>query len=193
MKTTFLLFIFLAGMISVQAQKPNWQNLDLQKDSVFGISTEKAYSDLLKHKQKKKKYKPVVVAVIDGGVDTGHEDLRSVIWTNPKEIAGNGRDDDNDGYIDDLHGWDFIGGPKGDIDQETLELTRLIRDGKGTPAMLAEYHKQVIKDSAIVKNIQGFQRVLDGMVSKMGKDTPTLADFKSYNAVEPGEQQIKKI
>ena len=53
--------------------------------------------------------KPIIVAVIDGGVDSNHEDLKTVIWTNPKEIAGNGKDDDHNGYVDDVHGWNFLG------------------------------------------------------------------------------------
>src|ERR1700722_510729 len=107
MKKRPVLALALLCFLHVTAQQPNWQNLDLQKDSVFGISTEKAYKELLHHK----KYKPVIVAVIDGGVDTSHEDLKTVIWNNPKEIPGNGIDDDHDGYTDDVHGWDFIGGP----------------------------------------------------------------------------------
>ena len=54
------------------ALKPNWQNLDLKTDSVFGISTKKAYTQLLQSK----KHVPVIVAVIDGGVDINHEDLK---------------------------------------------------------------------------------------------------------------------
>lgn len=50
----------------------------------------------------------IVVAVIDTGVDYTHPDLAANIWTNPGEIAGNGIDDDGNGYIDDVHGWDFI-------------------------------------------------------------------------------------
>src|ERR1700722_7564653 len=107
----------LSTVLSVRAQKTNWQNLDLQQDTVFGISTEKAYTTLLKDK----KPHPVIVAIIDGGVDTAHEDLRQVLWSNPKEVPGNGIDDDKDGYIDDVHGWDFIGGPKGDVNHENLE------------------------------------------------------------------------
>jgi len=49
----------------------------------------------------------VVVAVIDSGVDVNHPDLAANIWTNPGEIAGNGIDDDDNGYIDDVNGWDF--------------------------------------------------------------------------------------
>jgi hypothetical protein len=97
-------------------QKANWQNLDLKKDSVFGISTEKAYTELLKGK----KSNPVLVAVLDGGVDLNHEDLKRVIWTNKKEIAGNGIDDDKNGYADDIHGWNFLGGKNGSIEFEAL-------------------------------------------------------------------------
>jgi len=82
----------------------NWSYLDLTDDSVPGISLYKAYA-LLKGRPSKK----VVVAVIDGGVDIGHEDLAPIIWTNPGEVPGNGVDDDHNGYIDDLHGWNFRG------------------------------------------------------------------------------------
>ena len=67
----------------------------------------------------------MIVAVIDSGIDTLHEDLKPILWTNPKEIPGNGIDDDGNGYIDDIHGWNFLGGKDGkSVDHETLELTR---------------------------------------------------------------------
>src|ERR1700761_3108498 len=113
--------LLLALLQPVHAQKTNWQNMDLQQDSVFGISTEKAYSTLLQ----KKRSRTVLVGVIDSGVDTAHEDLKAVIWDNPKEKPGNGVDDDHDGYIDDGHGWDYIGGPKGDVAHATLEAVRM--------------------------------------------------------------------
>ncbi len=50
----------------------------------------------------------VLVGVIDSGIDTGHPDLAENIWTNPGEIPGNGVDDDGNGFIDDVHGWDFV-------------------------------------------------------------------------------------
>lgn len=130
-----VLFLVLALQpIAIQAQSSsnvtkdkrvqkfeNWQNCDLKKDKKNGVSTDLAYSELLKGKSSTE----IVVAVIDGGVDIFHEDLKEVIWTNPKEIAGNGIDDDNNGYIDDIHGWSFLGtGKKGSLVYETLEITR---------------------------------------------------------------------
>src|SRR5690606_26277942 len=70
----------------------------------------------------------VIVAVLDGGVDINHEDLKDVLWTNAKEIPGNGKDDDGNGYIDDVNGWNFIGNANGkNVDADNLEVTRLIR------------------------------------------------------------------
>jgi cell wall-associated protease len=86
-----------------------WQLLDYRTDSVFGAGINRAYKELLKGKIAH----PVVVAVIDMGVDTAHEDLVGHIWTNSKEIPGNGIDDDHNGYVDDIHGWNFLGGKNG--------------------------------------------------------------------------------
>lgn len=100
-----------------------WQLLDLQEDRVPGTSATRAYRELLAGRSPER---TVVVAVIDGGVDTAHVDLRDVLWTNPDETPGNDRDDDGNGYVDDVHGWNFIGGPDGrNVDEETFEVTRL--------------------------------------------------------------------
>jgi len=73
-----------------------------------------------------KKGETVVVAVIDSGVDYEHEDLKSVMWINPGEVAGDGIDNDKNGYIDDVHGWNFIGNAKGEnVHRDNLEITRL--------------------------------------------------------------------
>jgi subtilisin family serine protease len=53
----------------------------------------------------------VVIAVVDTGVDYNHPDLASNIWCNSDEIAGNGIDDDSNGYVDDVRGWDFVSVP----------------------------------------------------------------------------------
>src|SRR6202035_4979609 len=108
-----------------------WQLLDYRTDSVFGAGVNRAYEDLLKGK----KASPVIVAVIDGGVDTGHEDLVGHIWTNTKEIPGNGIDDDHNGYVDDIHGWNFLGGENGkNILIESYESSREYYRLKNIPA-----------------------------------------------------------
>jgi subtilisin family serine protease len=95
----------------------NWYN---QEDQ--GMYTEKAYKFL-----KKKKSQTVIVGVIDSGVDIEHEDLKGQIWINDGEIAGNGIDDDNNGYIDDVHGWNFLGNAAGEhVDAARLEMTRIL-------------------------------------------------------------------
>ena len=67
----------------------------------------------------------MIVGVVDSGVDINHEDLKSIIWTNPKEIPNNGIDDDKNGYVDDVHGWNFLG----EINQENLEYVRILKKG----------------------------------------------------------------
>ena len=100
----------------------DWQLLDVS-DRVAGISERKAERELLAGKQPKR---TVLVAVIDGGIDTAHVGLKANLWSNPKEVAGNGKDDDNNGYVDDVRGWNFIGGKDGkDVQYDLLEVTRL--------------------------------------------------------------------
>lgn len=98
-----------------------WYTLDATDDGVHGISLARAYEML----EGREPQREVVVAVIDSGVDIEHEDLAGMIWTNPGEVPGNGLDDDGNGYADDLHGWNFIGGPDGqNVEHDTYELTR---------------------------------------------------------------------
>lgn len=98
----------------------NWHQLDLKADGYYGISLNNAYNFL-----KGKKSKTVVIATIDSGIDTNQTDLKSILWVNPKEVPNNGKDDDKDGLVDDVHGWDFLGGPGGKVDYtETTEEVR---------------------------------------------------------------------
>lgn len=101
------------------ASLKDWFLRDPETDKLQGMSVEKAYT-LLKGRPSK----AVIVAVIDTGVDFNHEDLKDVMWVNEKEIADNGIDDDKNGYADDIHGWNFIGGKTGNVKQDTYELTR---------------------------------------------------------------------
>ena len=99
----------------------NWHLLDREKTGFYGISLDRAYSLL-----KGKKSQQVIVAVIDSGVDTLHEDLKPVLWKNTKEIPGNGKDDDKNGYTDDLYGWNFLGGKDGkNVKQDSDEASRV--------------------------------------------------------------------
>jgi subtilisin family serine protease len=118
--------VVLAGGCSFTAlsQKEvvkGWHLLDKQDDGYNGISLEKAYKYL-----KNKHSQTVVVAVLDGGVDTTHEDLKAVLWRNPSEINGNKTDDDGNGYADDYYGWNFLGNPNGtNVEKESAEAARL--------------------------------------------------------------------
>jgi subtilisin family serine protease len=106
-----------------------WHLLDHQKDGFYGISLEQAYNEL---KAAGKKSQTVVVAIIDSGVDTTHEDLKAVLWHNPKEIPGNKVDDDHNGYVDDVFGWNFLGNPDGrSVTKDSYEGARLYHDLKG--------------------------------------------------------------
>src|SRR5882724_7258656 len=104
------LAVFAQGNSAKTELPKGWHLLDKDQDGFYGVSVNKAYEFA---RQKKLKSKTVLVAVIDSGVDTLHEDLKGILWTNPKEIPGNGIDDDHNGYIDDIHGWNFIGGKDG--------------------------------------------------------------------------------
>lgn len=99
-----------------------WPERDIFTDSIPGLSIDKAYNFI-----KDKKGLTVVVGVIDSGIDIEHEDLKDVIWVNEDEVAGNGKDDDNNGYVDDVYGWNFLGGDEGQDNPEQLELTRIVK------------------------------------------------------------------
>jgi subtilisin family serine protease len=112
-----------AGPTTAEAAQAQWYLRDPQLDKTPGTGTTRAYAELLKGRVPT----AVVVAVIDSGIDTAHVDLKPVLWRNAREIPGNGIDDDKNGYIDDVHGWSFLGGKDGrNISVETLESTRIV-------------------------------------------------------------------
>ncbi len=116
------LFLLIAGTIQGQDQDlKDWYHKD-PSTGTTGVSVYKAYNELLEGMESQ----PVIVAIIDSGIDIEHEDLKDVIWTNAGEIPNNGIDDDGNGYVDDVHGWNFIGGRDGrNVGPETYEVTRL--------------------------------------------------------------------
>ncbi len=213
-----LLFLFFIGInLSVQAQNkkvtlpPNWFNLDLASNGYFGISTEKAYNEILKGKTPKAK---IIVAVIDGGTDIKHEDLKDVLWTNPKEIPGNGIDDDGNGYIDDIYGWNFIGSNKGNLAYDNLELVRIKKKFEpiyrstipstvldSTERKEYELYKKVLADfgkkydeaSSAFPIYIAIKKVLDSVAFINKKEIPSLVDIDKYTADDEMEVYIKKI
>lgn len=205
-KKTVIIITFLFSGFIAGAQIPNWQNMDLKKDSIFGISVEKAYSELLKDK----KSKPVVVAIIDSGVDTAHEDLKNTLWINTKEKRGNGKDDDKNHYIDDINGWSFLGSSKGNVNYDNLEITRLIRaqqakfgglksipkDTVGLYAynqMREKYDQQLLEAQQTLRGIGRFVQILDTMLVNMKNPNPTAADLEAYSTSDPAELQVKQV
>ncbi|TDO23363.1 S8 family peptidase [Pedobacter duraquae] len=190
---------------------PNWYNLDRVESGYFGISTEKAYRELLKDKKPKKE---IIVAVLDGGVDVNHEDLKDVIWTNPKEIPGNGIDDDGNGYIDDIHGWNFIGSAKGNLAYDNLELVRIYR--KLTPKyrsminannldslektefalyrkVTAELGKKYDDAHQTFRVLDLITKMLDSVARVNQVKVPTLEQMDAYKPADEEEEQVKKI
>ena len=108
-----------------ESQMQVWSHLDMATDSIPGMSIAKAYQFL-----EGKQGTTVIVAIADSGIDVEHEDLKAVAWINPKEVAGNNKDDDTNGYVDDIHGWNFLGNKAGTIvNADQLEITRIVKSG----------------------------------------------------------------
>jgi len=208
---TGLLFVSAATFGQTDSLK-GWHLLDEQTDSLHGISINKTYDFL-----KGKKSKPVIVAIIDSGVDTTNEDLKNVLWTNPKEIAGNGIDEDKNGYIDDIHGWNFLGGKDGrNIKTESAEASRVYHrykskfsnkdikedDLSGDDKEQYELWKQAAdiinakpQDQVELmflemayKAVKKHETVLK---EEMKKDTFTTAEVEKYTPVSPLAQKAK--
>lgn len=191
-----------------ETQLQNWNQSDLLLDTIPGMSVTRAYDELLKHR----KSKTVIVAVVDSGIDINHEDLKGSIWKNPKERI-NGRDDDNNGYIDDIHGWNFLG----DIVAENMEFVRIIRDNKSrfenvNPATLsakdkqlynvyvsakAEYEKEVSENSQTLQQytpiLAQVKQAHDFATKRLGKATYTSKELLGMEAQTEQEQAYKQM
>ncbi|MEO5893234.1 MAG: S8 family peptidase [Ferruginibacter sp.] len=193
----------------------NWYLQDRDSTGIYGISLDKAYEFV---KTKKLKSKQVLVAVIDSGIDTLHEDLKSILWTNQKEIPGNGIDDDKNGYIDDVHGWNFLGGKDGrNVSKDSYEAARVYNKLKmkygsflpdSTPARPEEKEEleifkkaqQIIVGDINPMEINLMKQLLpvflkgDSVIAKdLGKTEYNYGDVSKYIAVNPDARKAKAL
>ncbi len=188
----------------------NWPHADISTDSVPGMSLAKAYEFL-----SGKKTQTTIVAVIDSGIDINHEDLKDQAWVNTGEIAGNGKDDDKNGYIDDIHGWNFLGGAKGAATPEQLEITRIykkldLKYADKTIGQISEkdkeeyayYHKvkkdfdkRVAEATKDYEYYQGLEKMLKeadaAAQKKFNKKDYTIADLNTLSAEEQNPLLMK--
>ena len=177
----------LKVMDLTEAEQKNWGHLDLVKDTIPGMAVDKAYSELIKNKKGEK----VIVAVIDSGIDIDHEDLDGVIWTNKREIPNNGKDDDKNGYVDDIHGWNFLG----DAYDEQLEYVRILASGDTSNPTYAEAQTKYGEDYQLwtgrktqYEQIAQVIRNADETLKKhLGKNDYTI---KEVNSIKTEDQNL---
>jgi cell wall-associated protease len=166
-----------------------WSHLDLVKDTIAGMSVDKAYAELLQGKTGVK----VIVGIVDSGVDIEHEDLKGMIWTNPKEIPGNGIDDDKNGFIDDVHGWNFLGNAV----HENLEMTRVVKKGDDGSAVykeaLAQYNDRYDKALKDKQQVDFLLDVHNTIKKELNKSTYKIEDLSKITSADPKVLQSKKI
>jgi subtilisin family serine protease len=177
-----------------EVEKDNWKDYDLVTDTIPGMSINKAYTELIKDK----KGKTVIVAVIDSGVDITHEDLDGVLWTNKGEIPNNGKDDDNNGFIDDVHGWNFLG----DVVKENLEYERILRDKANMPAdkvakAQKEYNEKLAAAGQTKQRYEQFLQQLNQydpiLVKETGKEKYEKEDVVAIDSDKEDVQAAKSF
>ncbi len=164
-----------------ETQKKQWHLLDLEQDSIPGISVDRAYAELIKEKKGEK----VVVAIIDSGVDIEHPCLANVLWVNEDEIPNNGLDDDQNGYVDDVHGWNFLG----EAEKENMEYVRLMKitepdsdDYKTYNSFLEKEKKKVEEELPQIKAL--LQRIITAdsvLVAATGKTDYSIEDAQAIS------------
>lgn len=169
-------------------EEKNWSHLDLKNDTVPGVSLNLAYEKIVKPKSK-----TVVVAVIDSGIDITHEDLRENIWINEDEMPNNGIDDDRNGYIDDVNGWNFLG----DANNEQLEYVRLLASKNAAHPRYSEaedlHRKERVKYIGLKQQYRSILEQVNtsesAVLDYLKKDTFTKDDVYGISTNDPNLKQ----
>jgi subtilisin family serine protease len=181
----YFLTAFLTALLIIKIQVSAQKNTNWYNSGNNGLQTHLAYENILI----KKDSKPVVVAIIDSGIDIGHEDLNGKIWVNKKEIPNNGIDDDDNGYIDDINGWNFLGNSKGEnLNNTTLEVARIFSILKPVfeninPENISENQRNKYELYIEVKN------KLEKNIEEVNKEVSYFKSF--YNAVYIADESLK--
>jgi len=174
----------LAQTSTMKTVPKGWHLQDQKTSGFYGISLDKAYDFV-----KGKKSQTVLVAIIDSGIDTTHEDLKPVLWTNPKEIPGNGIDDDGNGYVDDIHGWNFIGGRDGrNVKEDSYEATRVYHNYRSKFENVTNASSLSKDDQELYKT---WLRAKADVVDNVNPTQVMQAKFM-YNKLKPGDSVIRK-
>jgi subtilisin family serine protease len=189
MERIIILFLLIIFALGLNAQKINWQKSDLEKDSVFGVSSARAYAELLNNKNAK----TIIVAIVDSGIDTSHENFKSILWT----------DTQNGG-----HGWNYIGAETGRED-----VTNLAHDKKEfydsisftlVPSayrlsyelnrkMLTAHLNKVESMRALESKLAATKSIVDSILGKIGTGEPALIDFKNYQTQKEDERLVIRL
>lgn len=172
-------------------EKDNWQHLDLATDTIPGMSVDKAYQFL-----QGKTSVTVVVGVVDSGTDLKHEDLVDVAWVNPNETAANGIDDDKNGYIDDVNGWNFLGKSyKEHLEYERILMNPSVADAE-TLAEVKAYHQEKLDaakkaNEMLLQNKTRYEQLLQGVrtanetfVKHFGKEDYTKEEVLAISTTD---------
>ncbi|WP_018674478.1 S8 family serine peptidase [Riemerella columbina] len=216
MKKIIIAALFLAGFGTAFSQEQEqvqhnpdletWYHKDFNSTNVYGVNTINAYKFL---ESKGLKPHTVIVGVLDSGVEVDHPGLINNIWTNPNEVPNNGIDDDNNGYVDDIHGWNFQGGRNGDVDVDNMEVTRVVKKyqpifegedsakNKVNQAQMAEEFKMYMKakDLFYKKSVESKQNAefykmlyskIPNMVALLGDKTLTTENLAT---IKPNSQE----
>jgi len=174
--------------VLTETQMQRWSHADLEKDTVPGMSIKKAYQFL-----KNKKGVEVIVAIADSGVDIEHEDLKDVAWVNPKELTKNKKDDDKNGYVDDVHGWNFLGNASGKIiNEDQLEITRIVKKGMDTFGNKKEFQIPESQKKAF-KKFQKLKKVFEAATAKTDEEKKQIAKTEArLKELEASFSAVKK-